>query len=125
MIHQAAGGGHHDLGLLFQLGDLLFDGLAAVQAHGTHALLKCAQIPQFLLNLNGQLPGGGKHQRLHIVVLRVDMLHHGDAEGKGLARAGGRLGDHVFPLHEVGNRAGLHRCGLHITLFVNGAHDLR
>ena len=124
VVHQAARGGHHDLGGLFQLVDLPVDGLAAIQADHPHPLFKGAQVPQLVLDLDGQLPGGGQHQGLDVGVLRVDVLHHGDAEGEGLARARGGLGDDVLPVHEIGDGPGLHRGGLHIALFVDGPQQL-
>ena len=124
VVHKAAGGGHHNLGMLFQGGNLLLNGGAAVEAHRAHTLLKLTQVPQLVLNLEGQLTGGGQHQGLHRVTLRVDVLHHGDAEGKGLARAGGSLGDDVLPLHKVGDGARLDRGGPDIALLVDGLHHL-
>ena len=116
MVHEAARGGHHDLGLLLQSGDLLVDGRAAVQAHGAHALLEPAEIAQFILDLNGQLPGGGQHQAQNIGGLRIDVLHHGDTEGIGLARARRGLGNDILPVHEERDGAPLHGSGLGIAL---------
>ena len=42
VVHEPAGGGHHDLGALFQLGDLPVNGLAAVEADHPDALLRKA-----------------------------------------------------------------------------------
>ena len=123
VIHEAARGGHHDLGLLFQGVDLPVDGGPAVEADGAYPLLELAQIPQLLLDLHRQLPGGGQHQALHVGALGVDVLHHGDAEGKGLARAGGGLGNDILPLHEIGDRPRLDGGGLDIALLFNGPHD--
>ena len=66
--------------------------------------------------------GGGQDQPLYIGAFRVYMLHHGDAEGESLARTGGRLGNHIFPLHKVGDGAGLDRRGLDIALFPDCLH---
>ena len=52
------------------------------------------------------------------------MLHHGDAKGKGLAGAGGGLGDHVLPLHKVGDGPRLDGSGLNVALLLNGPHQL-
>ena len=123
VVHQAAGGGHHDLGLFLELGDLLFDGLSAVEHHGPDPLLEFTQVPQLLHDLDGQLPGGGQHQALDGVRRRVHVLYHGDAEGKGLAGAGRGLGDHVPPLHKIGDGPALDGGGLDVALLFNGPHQ--
>ncbi len=51
VVHEPAGGGHHDLGALFQLGDLPVNGLAAVEAGHPDAGQEGAQLAQLLLNL--------------------------------------------------------------------------
>ena len=51
------------------------------------------------------------------------MFHHGDAEGVGLAGAGGGLGHHVPSLHEVGDGTALDGGGLGEALFVQGLHN--
>ena len=123
VVHQTAGGGHHDLGGLFQLGDLLLDGLTAVETDHAHALFKGAQVTQLVLDLDGQLAGGGQDQSLDLSQLRVDVLHHGDAEGKGLTGAGRSLGNDVLPLHEEGDGAGLDGGGGDVALLLNGPHQ--
>mgnify|MGYP000319035922 CR=1 FL=1 len=123
MVHQAPWGGHHDLGGLFQLEDLFVDGLPAVETHGAHPLLERAQVPQLVPDLDGQLPGGGQHQAGDLGPLGIGVLDHRDAEGKGLARAGGGLGNDILPLHEIGDRPRLDGGGLDIALLFNGPHD--
>ena len=103
--------------------DLLVNGLAAVQAHGAHPLFEGAQVPQLIPDLDGQLPSGGQHQGQHVAGLRVDVLHHGDAEGEGLARPRGGLGDHILVLHEIGDGAPLNGGGLLIALLFQGLHN--
>ena len=125
MVHQPSGGSHYNLGVLFERIDLLVDRGPAVEADGAHPLLKFAQIPQLLLNLDRQLPGRSQHQSLHIFGLRVDMLYHRDPESKGLAGSCRGLGNDILPLHEKGNRSRLNRGGHHIALFIKGPHDLR
>ena len=123
VVHQPPGGGHHNLGLALELGELLLNGLAAVQAHRPHALPEGAQIPQLVPDLYGQLPGGGQDQSLDIAGCRVNMLHHRNAEGEGLAGAGGGLGHHVLPVHKVGDGPALNGSGLGEALFVQGFHS--
>ena len=125
VVGEAAGGGHHDLGVLFQGVDLLADGRAAVEADGADAGSESGEVPQLLRDLDGQLPRGGQDHGLHALVLRVDVLHDGDAVGKGLAGAGGGLGHHVLPLHHGGDAPGLHRGGELDAPLLQGLHDLR
>ena len=46
------------------------------------------------------------------------MLDHRDAESKGLAGAGRCLGDHILPLHEMGDGFCLDGCGISVTLLL-------
>ena len=117
--------GHHDLGMLFQRVDLTSDGRAAVEAHRPDAGLVGIQHPQLVGDLDGQLPRGSKDHRLNAVVLRVDMLHNGNPIGKGLAGAGGSLGDHVPPRQHRRDTARLHRGGLYNIAFQQSAQQLR
>jgi hypothetical protein len=117
--------GHHDLGVLLQRVDLPADGGAAIEAHRPHAGLEGCQVPNLVGDLDGQLPGGGQDYRLDALVLRVHMLHDGDAVGKGLAGAGGGLGDHILPVHHRRDAACLDRGGHLNVAFFNGAYDLR
>ncbi len=147
MVHQPSRRGYHDLGPLLQLGDLLVNGLSAVQADGAHPLFEGAQVPQLVPDLDGQLPGGSQNQPQHVGGLRIDVLHHRDTEGKGLSCPGGRLSDHIpvlhkidtegkglscpggrlsdhIPvLHKIGDRAPLNRGRLDVPLFLNGLHQ--
>ena len=124
MIHQPARSGHHDLGQLLQLRDLLVDGLSSVETGHPHPFLEGAQVPQLVLNLKGQLTGGSQHQGLELTVRRVNVLHHGDAEGKGFACSGRGFGDDVLPLHEAGNGPHLNGGGLDVSLLFDSLHDL-
>ena len=125
VVAEAAGGGHHDLRPLFQGIDLPADGLAAVQADAADAGLVTGQVPDLIGDLDGQFPGRGQDDGLHGLVLRVDVLHDGDAVGKGLARAGGSLGDHILPVHHGRNAARLYRRGDLDLPLGDGPHDLR
>ena len=125
VVHQPPRCGNHNLRLFLQLVDLSVDGLAAVEAHHPHPLFKGAQVPQFVLDLDGQFPGGGQHQAGDVGGGRVGVLHHGDAEGEGLASTRGGLGNHVLPVHKPGDGPGLDGGGLHIALLLDGPHQLR
>ena len=113
VVGQPSRCGHYDLGMFFQRVDLAADGCAAVQAHCPNAGFIGVEDPQLIGDLDGKLPGGGQDHRLNALVLRVDMLHNGDAVGKGLACTGGGLGDHVPPFQHGGDAARLHRGGLY------------
>ena len=108
VVGQPSRCGHYDLGMFFQRVDLAADGCAAVQAHCPDAGFIGVEDPQLIGDLDGKLPGGGQDHRLNALVLRVDMLHNGDAVGKGLAGAGGGLGDDVAPGQHDGDGLFLH-----------------
>ena len=120
VVHEPAGGGHHDLGVLFQLVDLPVDGLAAVEAGHPDPRQEGAQLADFVLDLEGQLPGGGQDEAGDLGAFGVGVLHHGDAEGEGLARAGGGLGDDVLPIFEAGDGPGLDGGGHGEALLIQG-----
>ena len=118
MVHQAAGGGHHNLGLLFHGFDLAADAGTAVEHRHPDILIVGQQTSELIANLNGQLPGGGQNQALHILALGVHMLNHGDAKGEGLAGAGRSLGDYVLPLQKAGDGLCLDGGGIAVALFL-------
>ena len=118
VVPQAAGGGHHDLGLLLQRVDLLADGLTAIEADHADARLELGQIPHLSGDLHGQFPGRGQDHRLDLLGVRVDVLNNGDAEGKGFAGTGGGLGSHILPLQHGGDAPGLDGGGYFIAFFL-------
>src|SRR5918999_838775 len=61
--------------------------------HDVEALLGAVG-PERLRHLDAELARGRQHERLHARVVRIRVLHHGQAEGGGLAGAGLRLTDH-------------------------------
>ena len=97
VVHQAARRCHHDLAALGQALGLLFHVGTAVHAGHLHLGHEVSEVRQLLGDLLGQLAGGGHDDGLGVLVLRLDMLRHRDAEGAGLAGAGGGLGDDVMP----------------------------
>ena len=125
MVAEAAGGGHHNLRTLFEGVNLLADGLSAVEADAAHAGLESGDIPQLTGDLNGKLPGRSQNDRLYRFILRVNMLHNGDAVCKGFSRPGGSFCDDVLPGHHGRNTAGLNRCGYFQIAVRNGTHNLR
>ena len=110
MVLEAARGGHHDLGPLFQRVDLLADGLAAVEADHADARLELGQLPHLGGDLEGQLPGGGQNDGLDLIAVRIHVLDDGDAEGEGLTGAGGSLGGNILPIHHGGDAPRLNGC---------------
>ena len=118
MVHQPPGGCHYNLGLALQLLDLSADSGAAVEHRHPDSLVIGQQAPQFVADLDGQLPGRCQNQSLNPFYLRVNVLNHGNAKGKGFARSRGCLGNHIPPLHEVGNRFGLNGGGIAVPLLL-------
>ena len=91
VVGQAARGRHNDLRLFLQRVDLLANGRAAVEAHHADAAHKNGQVAQLRRDLHGKLARGRHDDRLHLLAFGVNVLDDGNAEGKGLARAGGAL----------------------------------
>ena len=116
MIHQPSRRRNNDLGLALQLLDLAADARAAVQHRYPNALKIGQQPPQLVADLDGKLPGGGKDQPLNALIGRVDVLDHGDAEGKGLSGAGGRFGNNVPPLQKIWDGLRLNGGGIAVAL---------
>ena len=117
MIHQTTRCCHHNLGLALQLLDLSADAGAAVEHRHPDSLIKGQQTPKLVPNLDGQLPGGSQNQPLNTVAFRVDMLNHGNAEGKGLTGASGCLGNYILPLQKMRNGLRLNGGGVSVSLF--------
>ena len=111
MIQQPPGGSHYNVGVLFQGVDLLAHGLPAVDGGNADGGVKPHQRPQIGGDLLAQLPGGADDHRLQILHIRIEALDQRDAEGAGLAGAGGGFGDHVPPLQHQGDGFQLHRGG--------------
>ena len=111
VVGQAARGRHNDLRLFLQRVDLLANGRAAVEAHHADAAHKNGQVAQLRRDLHGKLARRRHDDRLHLLAFGVNVLDDGNAEGKGLARSGGGLGDHVLPLAHRRDAARLHGGG--------------
>ena len=107
-VHHPADGGDDDLGAGPQLGLLGFDRGAAedgddldVEVLGVGA--------QRLGHLDAELAGRRQHDRLHLVVVGVEVLEQRQAEGGGLAGPGLRLADHVVAAEQLRDRLFLDR----------------
>ena len=118
VIHQATRCCHHNLGLSLQLLDLSADSGAAIEHRHTDSLIKSQQSPKLVTNLDSKLPGGSQNQPLNAVAFRVNMLNHGYSESEGLTGAGGRLGNHILPLQEMGNGLRLNGGGVAVTFLL-------
>ena len=84
--------------------DLFIDRLAAVDGHHLDVGPEIGELAQLLHDLGGELAGRAEDDRLHRGLFGVDLLHDRDAEGAGLARAGGGLGDDLPALHHDRDR---------------------
>ena len=103
VVHQTARRGHHDLATLGKALCLLFHIGTAIYAGHLHLRHKIGELGQLFRDLLGQLPGGSHDDSLRVLVFREDMLRHRDAEGTGLAGAGGGFCDHVMTRHHDGD----------------------
>jgi hypothetical protein len=64
---------------------------------------------QRLRHLDAELPGRGEDDRLHLVVLGIQVLQQRQPKGGGLAGPGLRLADHVVAAEQLGDRLFLDR----------------
>ena len=123
-VHHPADRGDDDVGAGAQLRLLGFDRGAAedgddldVEVLGVGA--------QRLGHLDAELAGRRQHDRLHLVVVGIEVLQQRQAEGRGLAGAGLRLADHVVAAEQLGDRLVLDRRRLVEAELVERLLDLR
>ena len=111
-VDDAAGSAHDHLGAALEGADLRTVGAAAV--HGDDHQLRRAgrEVLDGGGALHGELAGGGEHQGLDGLFVRVDDRQQGQAEGRGFARAGLGDADDVAQVEQRGDRLGLNggRC---------------
>ena len=124
VVHEPSRCRHDDMGVTGQGLDLGLHALTAVDHGDADVLVIDQQAVQFIGDLDGQLPGGSKDQRLQILRRRVDVLDHGDAESKGLACPRRRLGNHVPPLQQGRNGLLLDLGGQANAFFLQRPQDL-
>ena len=111
-VLEAAGAGHQDVDALAQRAALAAVADAAVDRHGP-ALADGEQGRELLVDLLGQLTGGGQDQRPGAAGRALaDAGGQGDAEGQGLARAGRGPAADVAAGEEVRDGRRLDREGL-------------
>ena len=123
-VHHPADGGDDDVGAGAQLRLLGADRGAAedgddldVEVLGVGA--------QRLRHLDAELAGRRQDDRLHLVVVGVEVLQQRQAEGGGLAGAGLRLADHVVAAEQLRDRLLLDRRRLLEAELVERLLDLR
>src|SRR3954466_7430913 len=92
---------------------------AAAHRHDPHTFRGTVR-PQRLRHLDAQLARRGEDERLHLVVVDVDVLEQREAERGGLAGAGLRLADHVATLEQSGDRLLLDRRGILVAEVTKG-----
>ena len=96
---------------LFQRHELFLDGLAAIDRDDPHLRQKRRELAELLGNLDAEFPGGADHHRLGIHLVHPQIFEQRNAEGTGLAGAGGRLGNDVVPVQHRRDGSGLYRRG--------------
>lgn len=92
-----AGGANNDLGTILNRLDVVTNGGATNASVGID-VHEVADGDDNLLDLLGQLTGGGKNESLALLELGIDVLKDRDGEGGSLASTGLSLGDNVATL---------------------------
>jgi hypothetical protein len=106
-IHHAPGCADDDVRAVFQRGDLVARGHAAIDGDDLDVVLRARQAADLGGDLVGQLARGAQHQGLDGKPARVQAVDHGQAEGSRLAAAGAGLGDQVLALQGQRQAGGL------------------
>ena len=106
-VHDPPGGAHHDLRTALQGADLRDVGGAAVHGHHLDVARAAREVGDGVGRLQRELTGGGQHERLDGLEVRVDIGEEGQAERGGLARAGLGDADDVAPAQQHRDGGGL------------------
>ena len=114
LLH-AAGRADHDVRRVFQRGELRPERHAAGEREQLEVGHAGAEPAHLLGHLVGEFARGAQHQRLHARAAEVEAMQQGEAEGGGLAAAGGRLRDEVAAVEQAGQAARLHRRHVHVA----------
>ncbi len=109
---------HHDVRRVHQRIELRPHRLATAQRQDFDVLRETRQATQLFAHLIGQFTGGTEHQRLRGDLSDDDIIQQTNAERRRFAAAGFRLGAHVPPLQNGGQRGGLHRRHFGVPQFV-------
>ena len=107
VVHDAAGGADDDVHAAPQRGQLHAVGLAAVDRQHVHAAQVRGVLLERLADLQGQLAGGGEHERLRVLLGQVETGQDRQRERRGLAGAGLGESDDVAAGQQRRNRGGL------------------
>jgi len=78
---------------------------------------------QCLGHLDAQLARRREHEGLGVGIVGIHEVDHRQPEGRGLARAGLRLADHVLAVEEVRDRLLLDRAGRFVAEVAEGGED--
>ena len=102
-VHHATHRAHDHLPALLELRHLVADRRTAEHRHHLDAA-PLAVRTQRLRHLDAQLARWREHERLHLLVVGIDVLEQREAESGRLAGAGLGLADHVVALEQLGDR---------------------
>ena len=123
VVHDAAGGAHHDVHAAAEGGQLHTVSLTAVDGQHVHALHAGGVGLERLADLQRELTGRGEDEGLRRLLRDVEPLQHGQGEGGGLAGSGLRHADDIAAGEEGGNGRGLDgRRGL-VAEILDGLED--
>ena len=123
-VEQPPRRGHQQVGVAAQGADL--GGCRhSTQQHGTAQGQMAAVVAQALVDLQGQLAGGGQDQGADrsLVTAFAKPLQNRQGKRRGLAGTGLRRGKQVFAGQQFGNGGLLDRRGLCIPFFFQGADN--
>ena len=123
VVNDPAGGSHDDVDAVLELPDLAVDLLSAIDGTDPDAGVP-ADLGEVSGDLYGELPGGGQHESLDSPIEEVDGFHHGNAEGRRLARPRLGLADHVPALEEGDDGLGLDGGGLLEAQVLDAPQDI-
>ncbi|EPE06346.1 hypothetical protein F503_02474 [Ophiostoma piceae UAMH 11346] len=98
-VLDTAGGADNDLGAVLEGLHVVTDA-GATNAGVALDVHEVADGDNDLLDLLGQLAGGGEDQGLALLDVGVDLLQHGDGEGGSLASTGLGLGNDIVALDD-------------------------
>ena len=109
-VHHAARRADHDLGASLEGAHLWFERFTAHDQRELDAA-RIAQLLEHVVDLLRQLARRCQDQPEHRRTRRIDLGHHGRAEGQRLARAGLGLGNHIASIQDRLDRQALNRGG--------------
>jgi len=125
VVHDPAGGAHHDLHTTLQAGDLIAEVGAAVDRQHPHVRHPGRVAVEGIGHLDGQLTGGGEHQHLGAALVGVEACQQRQGEGGRLAGAGLGLAHQVAAEQQLGDGGLLNRRGLVVADCGEGLQQLR